>query len=258
MRIDDEAGLAVDHGLVRAAAATGDGRHAARRRLDEHDPVPLGLEAAPPLPAQHGEDVRASVHVREIHFGNPSEERASSRDPTLCGAALEAPGVTAGAADRQLHAGVGPGDGVDQDVEALTRNEAAEPEHEGTVGGEAEPTAHRGAFPRAQGTEPVGVDSGRDDERRELRVGGAGGGARRVLARRDETRRGSEDPPGEDPATGQPSGHVDLGAVRDQNVRRGAEPASDQPERQRRIEEDHIGSPVARDAVDATSKARRR
>ncbi len=190
MRIDDEAGLAVHDRLVRAATAPPDRRHTARGRLDEHNPVPLGLQAAPPLPAHHGEDVRASVHAGEVGVGNPPEKRAAPGDSPLGGTTREAPGVTAGATDRQLHAGIHASDGVDQDVEALARDEATEPEYERAVGGEAELLARRGAFLGAQGTEAFGVDARRDDERRDLGAGGAGGGARRVLAGRDETRRG--------------------------------------------------------------------
>jgi hypothetical protein len=46
--------------------------------------------------------------------------------------------------------------------------------------------------------------------------------------------------------------------VRDQNVRYGMQAASDQTERQHRIEEDHVGLPLARHGVDATGEAGRR
>ncbi len=258
VRIDDEPGLAVHDRLVRTTAATRDRRHAARRRLDEHDPVALGLQAAPSLPAHHGEDVRASVQGGEIRFGHPTEERAAVGDPALGGAACEAPSVAAGAPHRELHSGIEAGDGVDQDVEALARNEAAEAEHEGAFGGEAEPMARRDAFRRAQGTEAVGVDTRRHDQCRERGAGNAGGDPRRVLPCRDQTRSRTQDAPGERPAPGQPSRHVDLGAVRDQHMRRGMQTASDQTQRQHRIEEDHVDFPLARHGVDATGEARRR
>ena len=54
-------GHAVDDGLGGAARVAGDLRHAARRRLDEHDAEALLLEPAPPVAAQHREHVGAAV-----------------------------------------------------------------------------------------------------------------------------------------------------------------------------------------------------
>src|SRR5205085_455873 len=71
---DDEAGLTVDHRLAGPAAVARHLRHAARGRLEEHDAEPLLLEAAPPLPAQHGKHVSARVQRWQTLVVDPAQQ----------------------------------------------------------------------------------------------------------------------------------------------------------------------------------------
>src|SRR5439155_4311650 len=92
-----EPGLAVDHRLAGPAAVARHLRHAARRRLEEHDAEALLLEAAPSVAAQHGEGVAAPVERRKAFVVDPAQQ--SNRCRTAPDEALEAGPVPAAAGD---------------------------------------------------------------------------------------------------------------------------------------------------------------
>ena len=110
-----------------------------RRRLQEHDPEPLLLEAQPPVPAQHGEHVGRAHQAGQVLVGHPAEQ--PDRGPGLRHPAGEAFGVPAPAGDGDgevRDAGRQAGGGVDEDVHPLAGHQAAHAHHQGPVGGEAE------------------------------------------------------------------------------------------------------------------------
>jgi hypothetical protein len=113
------------------------------------------------------------------------------------------------------------GDGIDQHVEALAGDEAAQPEHDRPVGRDAEPATHRVAVTSRERTEAVGVDTRRDDQSRDRSSGDTVGDGGGILAGRDDTRRAAQHAADEPPAPGQARRHGDLGAVGDHDVRRG-------------------------------------
>ncbi len=84
-------------------------------------------------------------------------------------------------------------DRVDQDVEALARDEAADPEDEWTIGIESEGTARRGPRRRVEGAKPVDVDAGRDDHPAQRSARGPLGFPRRIVPGRNDTRGSPED-----------------------------------------------------------------
>ena len=106
--------------------------------------------------------------------------------------------------------------------------------------------------------EARGVDAGRDDDTRHRPPRGADARVGRVLPGRDHTGRAPQYPTPERGGAGQPARHRDLGTVRDHDVRSSAQPRADQPEREHRIDEDHVGPYLAGQRVGpARHRARR-
>src|SRR5262249_12073108 len=141
--IDDEPRLAVDDRFVRPAAATSDRPDAARRRFDEHNAESLGLETGPTLPAQHGKHVRAPVEGGKVGIRHPAEEGATPGNPPRGGAALQAAGVAAGAADGQLDLAVEAGKRVDEHLQPLSGRQTTEPEHQRPVRRQSQSASRR-------------------------------------------------------------------------------------------------------------------
>ena len=69
-----EAGLAVDHRLGGAAAVARHRRDPGGGGLEEHDPEPLLLQAAPAGPAAQGEHVGAGVQAGQVRRRDPAEQ----------------------------------------------------------------------------------------------------------------------------------------------------------------------------------------
>jgi hypothetical protein len=194
--------------------------HAARGGLDEHDPEPLLLEAAPARAAAHGEHVGAPVEKRQVGVGHAPEEvdggAGGRRQPG------EAGGVAAAAGDGDGEPATAAGQavgGLDEDVEALAGDEAAHAEHEREVVGQPEVAAGLGPLAVVERAEARHVDTRRHDHRREVRPGGApslGGG---IATRRNHQLGVTQDAAEQTPAARDPSGHRHFGAVHDDGVR---------------------------------------
>ena len=67
-------GLTVGDGFGGTTGVAGHLRDTARRGLDEHDAEPLLLESAPPVAAEHREDVGTSVQQRQVGVRDAAEE----------------------------------------------------------------------------------------------------------------------------------------------------------------------------------------
>ena len=102
--LDDHAGDAVGDRFVRAAAASGDHRHAGRRRLEEHDPEPFGFQPAPSIATRHGEHVAAAEQRGQVGLRDPPEEVHPVDQAAARRALLQPTPIAAGAADREVHA----------------------------------------------------------------------------------------------------------------------------------------------------------
>ena len=89
----------MDHGLRRSAVVPGHLGDPARGRLDEDDPEPLLLQAAPADAVGSGEDVGTGVERRQPVVGDPAEE-PHRRMPPRC-QALQALPVPAGSGHGQ-------------------------------------------------------------------------------------------------------------------------------------------------------------
>ena len=159
--------------------------------------------------------------------------------------------VTTAPRDRELDRIVELRERTDEDVEALPGHEPAEPENERSVGIDAVATPHGRPLLRIERAEALRIDTRRHHDARHRSPRGVGARVGGVLPRREHTRRAAQHAPPEERSARDPAGHRDLGAVRDHHVGRGAQAGSDEPEREHRVEEDHISGHLACERVGA-------
>ena len=151
-------GLAVDHGLARAARIAHDDRAAAGRRLDEHVAPALDLEAAEPRAARHREHVAHRVVARAGPPRTPAPRRPPTRRARRAASAAELVLVRAAAHDHQRRVRHPPADRrhpLDQHVLALAGDQPADAHDQRPL---ADPVAARGGRPSAG---PAGTPRGR-------------------------------------------------------------------------------------------------
>ena len=243
--IDDEPGDTVVDRLRRATRLAGHLWHPARRGFDEHDAEALLLQPSPPGAAGHREHVPAAVQRGQAVVGDPPEE--ADRSVALGGEAAQSPLVAAAAGDRQYEVGSPrrqQGDRFDGDVEALAWDEPRDRHDQLAVGRQTELTAGGEPVVGFERDEPVGVDTRRHDGHGQLVLGGTlrlfggvpaggddmAGSAQNVAERLARTRKAPR--------------HGHLGPVQHDVVRQ-LQGRSDQSERQRRVEDDEVGTDVA-------------
>ena len=222
--------------------------------------MPKPSASSPPQRSRHGvaKTSAARVQARErVVVGDASEERHAVVHPAVRGPGLEPVPVAPGAGDGQLRVGE-PGDRVDQHVEALAWHQAAHPEHQRPVGIQPEGAPGLGTDRVVDRVEALDVDAGRHDHPAQRATCGPLGLARRVVPRRHDSGGSAQHPAAELPAAGEAAGHRHLGAVHDGDVRRGRQARAEVPERQPRVEEDHVGLDLARQRVDAPRQRRGR
>ena len=188
--VDHEAGLAVEHGLGRAAAPPGDGGHAARR-------PPRGTRCRSPPARGPRHRLRHSMakHVgarRRATGRSSSGTRPRNRTgrPGLAASRSRRLAVAAGAGDGDLEVGAAGGQGgggLDEHVDALAGHEPADADHERRVGVEAEAARARpGARRRRAGWKRSGSTPGRHDDGRQVAARGPARLGRRVAAGGDD------------------------------------------------------------------------
>ena len=249
-------GLPVEHGLGRSARAPRELGYPAGRGLEEHDAEPLLLEPAPTVAAQHREDVGAAVGAGQTARRAPGRGtrhgRRCRRPPVRDGP------VAPTAGDRENQVGVRrpePARRLEQDVEALARNQPADPgDHQG-IGRQAQLDAHRGPGRRVEWMEAVAVDTGRDDGDRQRTAGGPLAFRQRVATGRDDESRAEQHAPQGQGRAGDAARHRDLGAVEHEPVGMAQVPA-EQAERQSRVEHHQLSADLVGQLVDPATERR--